>query len=205
MSNALEILGTPLGAVPGAYMGASDIHALLGGYDVVGAPFGWPGAQFRPGAPLQFRQAAPGFPGFPSAHPMVNPQQVLAQRATYLREQAPTRSNRIILPMTSSGNITSSASVTARPQSQAYRPEKLIVGGTPSNWLIDDIKVGNRSQFAQSGSIPAEAFASSALGNEVTFETVQTAMDFVMSVTFVGTASAGEQFRAVVFGTAADH
>jgi len=198
--SALDILGARLAALNVG--GEDDVEALLGAYDVVGA------TALRPGFPAARYGTPAGFhPGL--THPAAqqfNPRMAaLAARSTYLRNRQPNRSNRIILPMTSSGNIVTSSSVTARPQSQAYRPEKVIVGGTPSNWLIDDIKVGNRSQFSQSGSIPAESFASNALGNEVTFETVQTAMDFVMAVTYVGTNSAGEQFRCTVFGTAVDY
>lgn len=192
MSDALEILGMALDQVAGYdIVGADDITALLGAAPQRG--YRQPSYGGRPMASQQAQQLSN------------LTRQALASRATYLRNQAPNRSNRIILPMTSSGNITASAAVTARPQSQAYRPEKIIVGGTPTDWLIDDIKVGNRSQFSQAGSMPAEAFASNALGNEVLFETVQTAMDFVIQVTFLGASSVGAQFRSVVFGTAVDH
>lgn len=187
MSNALEILGANLGDIDDELVGADDVEALLGGYDIVGAT-----RRRRQRARAVHSVAAQAA------------RQALAAKATYVKTTEPNRSNRIILPMTSSGNITTSATVTARPQSVAYRPEKMIVGGTPADWLIDDIKVGNRSQFAQAGSIPAEAFASNALGNEVAFETVQTAMDFVVQVTYLGTSSTGDQFRSVVFGTSVD-
>lgn len=188
MSSALEILGAEellLGA-DDDYMGSDDVDSLLGAYDI---------GKRRKRAR---RQAQAGALAAAIAAKK-------ARNGALVSTTEPNRSNRIILPMTSSGNITASAAVTARPQSMAYRPEKIIVGGTPTDWLIDDIKVGNRSQFSQAGSIPAEAFASNALGNEVAFETVQTAMDFVVQVTYLGTATAGAQFRSVIFGTSLDH
>lgn len=169
------------------YLGADDVAALLGAYDIVGRR-------------KRARRAATRARGGGRA---AAPRPALAPRNELVQRQAPTHADRILLPMTSSGNITASAAITARPQNVAYRPERIIVGGTPTNWLIDDIKVGNRSQFAQAGSMPAEAFAATSFDAHVSMETVQTAMDFVIQVTFVGTASAGEQFRAVVFGTAA--
>ncbi len=167
------------------YLGAEDVADLLGAYDIVGARRGHGGRPMGRGGSLRGRGGA------------------LPPRNQLLTRGAPQRADRIILPMTSSGNITASAAVTARPQNVAYRPERINVGGTPTNWLIDDIKVGNRSQFAQAGSMPAEAFAATSFDAYVSMETVQTAMDFVIQVTFVGTASAGEQFRAVVLGTGA--
>ncbi len=182
-SDALEILGAELLLGDEDVLGSDDVESLLSGYDI-----GKRRKKHRQAGALAAAIAAKK-----------------ARAGALVSATQPNRSNRIILPMTSSGNITASAAVTARPQSMAYRPEKIIVGGTTASWLIDDVKVGNRSQFAQAGSIPAEAFASNALGNEVTFETVQTAMDFVMQVTYLGAATAGEQFRSVVFGTAVDH
>lgn len=169
-------------------LGADDVAALLGAYDIVG--------RRKRAARRGARGRSPGRAPALRA-PALPPRNELVQR------QAPTHADRILLPMTSSGNITASAAITARPQNVAYRPERIIIGGTPANWLIDDIKVGNRSQFAQAGSMPAEAFAATSFDAHVSMETVQTAMDFVIQVTFVGTASAGEQFRGVVFGTAA--
>lgn len=166
------------------YLGADDVAALLGAFDIVGR---------KRRARKARRGAARGAGRMPALPP----------RNELMTRPPPQRADRIILPMTSSGNITTSAAITARPQNVAYRPERIIVGGTPSNWLIDDIKVGNRSQFAQAGSMPAEAFAATSFDAYVSMETVQTAMDFVIQVTFTGTASAGEQFRAVVLGTAA--
>jgi len=65
------------------------------------------------------------------------------------------------------------------------------------------VKVGNRSQFAQSGDVPGEMFAATTIDGFVSMETVQTAMDFVMVVTFVGDNQEGAQFVCGVLGTAA--
>jgi hypothetical protein len=122
----------------------------------------------------------------------------------YEPKPAEIKSNRTILPMSSGVNIlpNTSAQVTSRPQATAFRPERIVIGGTPGDWLINDIKVGNRSQLVQAGDLPGELFAFDAIDNFVRFETVQTAMDFVILVTYVGKEEAGAPFVCGVMGTA---
>ena len=117
----------------------------------------------------------------------------------------PHRADRITLPMSSGVAIfpNTSAQITSRPQAVAFRPERIIIGGTPSSWIVNDVKVGNRSQFAQSGDVPGEMFAATTIDGFVSMETVQTAMDFVMVVTFIGDNQEGAQFVCGVLGTAA--
>jgi hypothetical protein len=119
--------------------------------------------------------------------------------------QAPTRTDRITLPMSSGVNIfpNTSAQITSRPQAAAFRPERIIIGNRPNEWIINDVKVGNRSQFAQSGDVPGEMFAATTIDGYVSMETVQTAMDFVMVVTFIGDSQEGSPFVCGVLGTAA--
>jgi hypothetical protein len=118
---------------------------------------------------------------------------------------APHRADRITLPMSSGVSIfpNTSAQITSRPQAAAFRPERIIIGGAPQNWIVNDVKVGNRSQFAQSGDVPGEMFAATTIDGFVSMETVQTAMDFVMVVTFVGDNQEGAPFVCGVLGTAA--
>lgn len=194
--------------VGNSYLGAEEVRNLLGAWqDIVG--------QMRPMAGYPQQRAgfpAGGYHGAYGGHPapwygqQAQGQHPLAApppRNALIDRQGPGRADRILLPMSSAGAVTSSATITARPQNVAYRPERIILGGTPANWTINDIKVGNRSQLSQAGELPGEAFANTAIDTFVSMETVQTAMDFVMQVTFIGTNSAGEQFKAAVFGTAA--
>lgn len=177
------------------YLGADEVTELLGAWqDIVGARRGAHPSRLQHGPygghPAAPRGRGPSLGGIPPRNALVD-------------RQGPGRADRILLPMSSSGNVTGSATITARPQNVAYRPERIVLGGTPANWTINDIKVGNRSQLSQAGELPGEAFAATAIDTFVSMETVQTAMDFVIQVTFIGTASAGEQFKAAVFGTAA--
>lgn len=204
MSNRYDIVGN-------TYLGADQVRSLLGAWqDIVGRTMGQP-VGFMGNAGHGFYGGAADHRGFamgPPAHalapqPYAPAAMGIPPRNALVDRQGPGRADRIVLPMSSSSNVTASATITARPQNVAYRPERIILGGTPGNWTINDIKVGNRSQLAQAGELPGEAFANTAVDTYVSFETVQTAMDFVIQVTFIGTNSAGEQFKAAVFGTAA--
>ncbi len=123
----------------------------------------------------------------------------------FVERQTPIRADRITLPMSSGVNIfpNTSAQITSRPQSVAFRPERIIIGNRPNEWIVNDVKVGNRSQFAQSGDVPGEMFAATTIDGYVSMETVQSAMDFVMVVTFIGDSQEGAPFVCGVLGTAA--
>ena len=129
----------------------------------------------------------------------------LPPRNELVDRPGPTRADRVLLPMSSGVNIlpNTSAQITSRPQNVAFRPERVIIGGTPGDWIVNDIKVGNRSQFSQSGDVPGEVFANTTIDAFVSFETVQTAMDFVMLVTYIGASESGAPFYCAVLGTAA--
>ena len=137
----------------------------------------------------------------------------LAPRA-YLRDMPdPTMANRQVLPMntgTTPVPIASTAQITSRPQRVAFRPERGFVSsadiggsGSAATWIINDITIGNRSQFAQSGALPGDMFANVAIDSFVTFETAQTAMDVVMIVTYQGATEGGTPFYGSIIGTAA--
>jgi hypothetical protein len=146
------------------------------------------------------------YPAYPApAYGYANGSYPGAGRAQLVERAGPTRADRITLPMSSGVSIfpNTSAQITSRPQSVAFRPERIIIGGRPNEWIVNDVKVGNRSQFAQSGDIPGEMFASTTIDGYVSMETVQTAMDFVMVVTFVGDTQEGAPFVCGVLGTAA--
>lgn len=132
----------------------------------------------------------------------------------WLRDMpAPDMANRQVLPMntgTTPVPVNSTAQITSRPQRVAFRPERVFVssndaggGGSAANWIINDITIGNRSQFAQSGALPGDMFATQAIDSFVTFETAQTAMDVVMIVTYQGATEGGTPFYGAIIGTAA--
>ncbi len=117
----------------------------------------------------------------------------------------PRLTDRILLPMSSGVNIlpNTSAQITSRPQNIAFRPERIVLGGTPNDWVINDVKVGNRSQMAQTGDCPGVMFSATSTLRAFTLETIQTAVDFVLLVTYVGANPTGAPFVCGVIGTAA--
>lgn len=167
-----------------------EVDDLLSGYDIVGR-----------------RRAAPRRGG--QARMVVAPRGFAPQaprHGTLIRSQEPHKDGQLVLPMSSSGTIAAAtaATITARPQTKAYRPQRIVVAASIASFFtISDIKVGNQSQFVQAGTIPAEAFIQGAFGVAMRMDTVQTAQDFVFQVNNIDPAVA-HTFLAVVFGRSVD-
>lgn len=119
-----------------------------------------------------------------------------------LRRSDPRRL-RVVLPMSSGVPIKpdKSAQVTSRPQRSAFRPERIIIGGDPGNWIVNDVKARGKSQFAQPGDVPGEMFASAAIDCFLRMEAVGPGMDFDVFVTYVGPKEDGVPFVCAVIGT----
>jgi hypothetical protein len=72
-----------------------------------------------------------------------------------------------------------------RPQHK-FRPDRLIIGGEHvADFLVNDVQVGNRSQFSQDGAIPADIFGATAIDSFVSFETALPQTDIKITVTNV--------------------
>ena len=122
----------------------------------------------------------------------------------------PTRANRDILPMSTGVPIlpTQSAQITGRPQTVVFQVNRFLISnagtaGGAADWIVNDIKIGNRSQFVQSGDVPGDLFATNAIDTFVRFDTAQTAMDVVVVVTYIGLNECGAPFFGAMVGTAA--
>ena len=138
-----------------------------------------------------------------------------------------------ILPFSDHALIlpTQSAQITSRPQRRLFRPRYLILAKATAMAIdVLDIKVGNRSQFSQSGAVPGEMFAVDApeaafeatpdaaedtvytlrinvrgverLPLPIDFEAVQMAMDLVVTVTNISDAPI--RFRGAFIGACGD-
>jgi hypothetical protein len=93
--------------------------------------------------------------------------------------------------------------VIVRPQCLAFRPEDLAIHGDRVRWMVHDIKVGNRSQFAgKRGPAPGTEFGPGGILEHMRLETCQTAMDLVLEVEYIGPEADGEVFEATMVGTA---
>jgi len=75
-------------------------------------------------------------------------------------------------------------------------------GSRPADWILNDIRIGDQSQFGQAGDIPGDMFATNAIDAFINFETVQASMDVVLTATNIGAEAA--KFRGVLIGIAVD-
>ena len=131
-------------------------------------------------------------------------------RAAVVDAPLPTQANRDILPMSTGVPIlpTQSAQITGRPQTLVFKIGRFVISnagtaGGAADWIVNDIKIGNRSQFVQSGDVPGDLFATNAIDTFVRFESAQTAMDVVVVVTYIGLNESGCPFFGAMVGTAA--
>ena len=134
----------------------------------------------------------------------------MVPHAALVEAPAPAFAARDILPLSTGVPIlpTQSAQITGRPQVVAFAGRRLVISnagtaGGSADWIVNDIKIGNRSQFVQSGDVPGDLFAVNAIDTFVRFETAQTAMDIVLVVTYIGLNESGAPFFAALVGTAA--
>jgi hypothetical protein len=83
---------------------------------------------------------------------------------------------------------------------ELFRPERYVVSGSiAEDFVIEDILVGTRSQFAATGECPAEIFRPDAVGVEVHFETANVGNKIKVTVT--NTSAGALTFRAAFIGT----
>ena len=209
-------------------MSAGEARALLGAWQqIVGAAEAAalaPQSAQQAGVPTRTHHGAygghphgghRGFGGHAEWHGLHLPAR------NYITEMDPPAfARREVLPLNSgSTGVTAPNTliITSRPQRPAYRPERMFVSGpivtnsglatgeTASAWLIQDISIGNKSQFAQAGAIPGDIFANLSIDSFVSFDTVQTAMDVTVTVSYVGTSESAVSFFGGMLGTSAVH
>ena len=181
----------------GGYMIGQD--PTTGAPIVVPAPNGAP----PPQAPMLPQMQMPMGPSPMEAFPF-------PARAAVVDYPMPTQANRDILPMSTGVPIlpTQSAQITGRPQVLVFKIGRFVISnagtaGGAADWIVNDIKIGNRSQFVQSGDVPGDLFATNAIDTFVRFEAAQTAMDVVVVVTYIGLNESGAPFFGAMVGTAA--
>jgi hypothetical protein len=103
---------------------------------------------------------------------------------------------------------TQSAQITGRPQTLVFKIGRFMISnagtaGGAADWICNDIKIGNVSQFVQSGDVPGDLFSNNAIDTFVRFDPAQTAMDVVVVVTYIGLNESGCPFFGAMVGTAA--
>lgn len=112
----------------------------------------------------------------------------------------PPDAKRIVLNFEATVTAGASAVVTARPQT-VFRPDQFIVSSliAPS-FTIDDIKIGNRSQYTAAGRANAQVFSEVSVNSQVKFDTAQGGIDVILNVTNLSIADL--DFFATMIGPA---
>ena len=87
------------------------------------------------------------------------------------------------LPISTDVPILATQSAKIEGQSRSTFLLERIVIADPDDWIVNDIKIGNRSLFAQSGDLPGQAFSSRAVGCALTLDLVPRVADFTIVVT----------------------
>lgn len=122
-----------------------------------------------------------------------------------VRKAEPNAAQEMVLGIQSASTVAAGASevITFRPQ-VLFRGTRLIIPDAIAPFFtIDDIKIGNQSQFAASGAVPAAAFGESVNSSgrpNLVMKTAQVSQDIVMTIT--NRSGAAAQFRAALFGDA---
>lgn len=101
---------------------------------------------------------------------------------------------RSVAPIAAGAN----ANVTAQPQ-DTFSPRKVIVPATVApNFEIQDLRIGNISQFSSIDPVPAEAFIPDSVATDVRFDTAQISQQINFNVNNI--SAAASTFRAAING-----
>lgn len=216
MAGMADISGAPFEDISGAAFlsGMDPVSALLGngGYDMSGfnplaAAFNLPNQLYH-----GLTRLNPFDSNFflrsqhhPAAAPAVNPVQA-AIRMKQLQQGAGvtphplSKSNKTYSPVTATVvGAGLGANISANPQ-QLFRPERFVIPASLApSFTIQDIKVGNVSQFPNAGDIPGEVFAQNSFDDGIRFDTVNPAINLQVSCTNITGGSL--TFRGAFKGT----
>ena len=125
---------------------------------------------------------------------------------------------RAVLPM-NSGNKKAKPNetlqITSRPQRIKLRIDRVFVSApysgepdaateTAAAWIINDITIANKSQYAQAGGLPGDMFSSTAIDSFVTFDDANPNSDVVIVATYVGADPNGRAFMGGMLGAEVD-
>lgn len=119
--------------------------------------------------------------------------------ATLVAERSPGEANLQPLGFESL-NVGAGATVQVTTQPQTlFKPMRLCVPTTIApDFVLEDVKVGNVSQFPSANPIPCEAFVPGMFGGGLALRTVNPALNLQLTVRNIDTAA--HDFRAAFFG-----
>lgn len=117
--------------------------------------------------------------------------------------------DRIVQPMSTHVHVlpTQQVQITGRPE-VFFHPERIFISdgfGGSKDWVVNDVKVGGKSVFAQSGDLPGDMFSSKAVDSLLSFPIVEPGQSIVIVATYVGSEATGVPLFASVIGTHVPH
>lgn len=72
---------------------------------------------------------------------------------------------------------------------EMFRPQRLILGGDPNDFLVTSIKVGTKEQLITPGGVPGSVFAPDAWGSEFQFDTASVGTIISVGITNLNPAA----------------
>jgi len=113
-----------------------------------------------------------------------------------------------VVPIASKAPIppTTKTTITARVQSAPFQVHRLEIAdgdtcGGPADWLVADLRVNGRTQFAKPGPIPGDMFSTSAIDTFVKIEECEAGKAIEVDVIYIGLNERGARFTARLEGT----
>ena len=86
---------------------------------------------------------------------------------------------------------------------QGFLAERIVIESA-ADWVVNDIKIGRASQFAQAGDVPGLAFSAGTLGGAVSFDAARTGIDVALVTTHIGPHEIGAAFVCGILGSIVD-
>lgn len=120
-----------------------------------------------------------------------------------VKRKQPTAVRELFLGFDSVTVVTKSTSrnVTTQAQ-QPFRPDRLVVAAAIAGFfLINDIKIGSKSQLLSGDAIPAEAFSNLSVGVVAKMDTITPGITVMLSVSNIDTL-ADHRFNGMMLGPA---
>lgn len=94
-----------------------------------------------------------------------------------------------------------STDIELRPQ-RLFRVERMTVGSSIARYfVINNISVGQDTQFVATGQVPAEIFSEVGVGVRLKGATANLGNTVVVTITNIDTTAASQVFRAAIIGT----
>jgi hypothetical protein len=117
----------------------------------------------------------------------------------------PIASKTALPPMKPSGAV-AKATISARVQNATFQMSLLEIddgdtAGGAADWLVEDLRVNGRTQFAQPGPIPGDMFSTTAIDSFVKIEPCEAGNAIEIDVNYIGLNESGAIFAARLEGT----